>query len=289
MITRIGAGGVIWRTGFSVNPTLQGFPRPSAVAEQIVKSPSYYFEGRLRKGDHYLFEYSISGEGIFWDGDGEHRVPAGSGFLCRVTDPATGYRYPKDGRHVWRLLFFTFRGCDEMARQLLDRFGPIYAVPLDSALMRQLRGYRRYADSTVDLTPSEGCAIATGLLGSLADVGAAKLAETSHGKLVQEARRIVAAHLEENFQVADLAAELGVTAEHLSRIYRRETGSTPLAYLTREKIRHACELLQDTTLSCKEVHARLGYDNASHFARTFRRVTGITPSEFRKRGGPPVV
>ncbi len=128
-----------------------------------------------------------------------------------------------------------------------------------------------------------------GLLATLADAGAESTGRTATAHLVREARRLVAAHIEGDVNVSDLARELSVSAAHLCRVFRRELGLRPLQYLTQEKVRHACELLRDTQQSCKEISARLGYDNASHFARTFRRVTGTTPRAFRQQGGVPVV
>jgi AraC-like DNA-binding protein len=49
-------------------------------------------------------------------------------------------------------------------------------------------------------------------------------------------------------------------------------------------MRRACELLRDTTNSCKEIARSLGFDNSSHFARTFKRAVGTTPLAYRRTG-----
>jgi AraC-like DNA-binding protein len=277
--------GTIWQTGLHVSPVIPGLWRPGSVAEQTIHGPGYRFEGRLRRQQHCLFEYTLEGEGVFRDARGEHRVPAGSGFLCRINDPQTGYHYPPENSAVWRIVYFTFHAA-EPVRQLTARFGAIYALPPDSGIVGRLRDHRRYAGAGLELTPGEANSLVAALLSSLADAGAERRAGSPGAWLVREARRVARAHLEENFNVADLAGELEVSPEHLSRVFRRETGTTPLSYLTREKMRRACELLSDGNLSCKEICARMGYDNASHFARTFRRVTGMAPAEFRRRGAP---
>jgi AraC-like DNA-binding protein len=279
--------GVIWNTRFGATPSLAGLGRPGNVAEQTIDSPDYRFEGRGRRGEHCLFEYTLEGEGVFRDARGEHRVPAGSGFLCVISDPETGYYYPAGSTSTWRIIYFTFRGADPAVRQLTARFGAVYSLPADSGVMARLRDCRRYAGSTLEMTPGEGHSLVAGLLGTLADLGAERRAHSPNAWLVREARRAVRAHLEEDFAVSDLAAELSVSPEHLCRVFRRETGVTPLSYITRARVRRACELLLEGPLSCKEVCSRMGYDNASHFARTFRRVTGTTPREFRRRGELP--
>jgi AraC-like DNA-binding protein len=103
--------------------------------------------------------------------------------------------------------------------------------------------------------------------------------------LVRHARRLIASRVEGRYNVSDLAAEIQVSREHLCRVFRKETGHTPLFHLTMEKMRRACDLLRDTTMTGKEIAARLGYENPSHFTRTFRRVVGTTPRRYRRGEG----
>ncbi|MBN1671362.1 MAG: helix-turn-helix domain-containing protein [Kiritimatiellae bacterium] len=283
------AGGEkLWQVRFSVTRTLSAFPRLSGVSSDRVTRPDYYFEGRLRsESTHALFQYTLAGEGVFFDARGRHRVPAGHGFLCRISDPQTGYFYPATGRAPWIHMFMGIRGADAMVDELVRRFGGVYRVELDSPLILRLRDYERYDGTLVELSPGEAALLVNTLLATLADVGVQETYDTRNARLVREARRFVRAHLEQSLNVTELADAVGVSHEHLSRVFKKETGLSPLAYLSQEKVRRACEWLHGTSMSCKEICHRLGYDNASHFARTFRRVTGMTPMHFRRHSAIP--
>jgi AraC-like DNA-binding protein len=277
---------IIWGTSFLPNPLIAGLPRLRNVAEQYIDDASYYYEGKNRPDkDHYLYEYTLEGEGIFWDAEKEYRIRPGSGFLCRINDPKIGYKYPPDAAETWHIIFVTFSGAGDLVRKLVKKFGPVFHLPTDSMTVRNLLEYRKQSGSPVEVTPGEGMSLIHSLLSALADGETERTRDTAAVWLVQEARRVVRAHVEKNLNVTELADLLNVSPEHLCRVFRKETAMTPLAFITRERIRRACDLLLDYTLSCKEICAKLEYDNASHFARTFRRVTGITPSEFRRRGG----
>jgi AraC family transcriptional regulator, arabinose operon regulatory protein len=281
--------GNIWITRFYSNPVVQQFPCPRAVAEQIVENSSYHFEGRNRKsGNHYLFEYSLDGEGVFWDAKGRYAIRKGTGFLCRVDDPETGYYYPSDSITSWKILFFTFDHGGALVDALLRRFGPVYTLSLDSAPILRLREYQNFAGAPLEVTPGEGVSIVGGILAALADAGAEKMVGSVNAWLVQRVRKTVQIRLEENLNVSTIAEEIDISVEHLCRVFHKETGMTPYTYITRQKVRRACELLHGTNLSCKEICARLQYDNTSHFARTFRRIAGVTPTEFRRRGEIPL-
>lgn len=279
---------MLWNTRFTSYPFIKGFPRINNVAEQIIDSPSYSFEGRNRKGnDFYLFEYSLEGEGLFRDKRGEYRIREGSGFLCMISDPDTGYRYPPESSRPWRIMFTTFHAEPGLVSKLLNRFGPVYRLDRDAGMIPNFLEYRAQEGSPVEMTPGEHMSHVNRLLAALADSENERTLDTAAAWLVREAGRTVRSRLEDNLNVSELASLLRITPEHLCRVFREETGITPLVYITREKIRHACDLLQNSALSCKQIYTRLNYDNGSHFARTFRNVTGMTPTEFRRRREMP--
>jgi AraC family transcriptional regulator of arabinose operon len=97
------------------------------------------------------------------------------------------------------------------------------------------------------------------------------------------ARSIARQHAREGLTVNDLAKTVGVSPEHLVRLFRRDLGTTPGALLRAERLTHAVQLLTHTGLSVAEVAHQAGYADAHHFARSLRRVTGLTATELRRR------
>ena len=51
------------------------------------------------------------------------------------------------------------------------------------------------------------------------------------------------------------------------------------------RLEEAKSLLQNTSMSVKEVMCSVGMTDKSHFSRDFRRVYGIAPSRFRSAAG----
>lgn len=56
---------------------------------------------------------------------------------------------------------------------------------------------------------------------------------------------------------------------------------SPGQYLKALRLEKARGLLEATSLSVKEVRARVGMQDQSHFVRDFNRVYGVTPSQYR--------
>ncbi len=80
-----------------------------------------------------------------------------------------------------------------------------------------------------------------------------------------------------------LAKRLARSPEHLSRLFKSETGTTLSAFLRETRIRQACILLTTTTLPIQEIAASVGYQTPTVFNRNFARATGKTPRTYRQQ------
>lgn len=75
--------------------------------------------------------------------------------------------------------------------------------------------------------------------------------------------------------------DIGVTAAHLSRLFRLETGLGVREYSKRMRMRAAAHKLTSTALPIKHIAADLGYTSPADFYRQFRNQFKVTPREFR--------
>lgn len=91
------------------------------------------------------------------------------------------------------------------------------------------------------------------------------------------------AHLDQPLQVAHLAAMANVSPSHYFALFKQQTGCSPISFFTRLRMRRARGLLQDSSLSVKEVAAALGYDDPFYFSRVFKSVHKVAPTEYRLR------
>ncbi|MFJ7158698.1 GlxA family transcriptional regulator [Streptomyces sp. NPDC101118] len=86
--------------------------------------------------------------------------------------------------------------------------------------------------------------------------------------------------------VADLAARAAVSPATLHRRFQAELGTTPLAWLTGERITLACRLLERGETRTEVVARSSGLGSATNLRTLMRRATGLTPSAYRDRFGP---
>lgn len=99
---------------------------------------------------------------------------------------------------------------------------------------------------------------------------------------INSAMKFMRQNLDRNFQMEDVAAEAGMSYSKFRKVFKDYTGFSPAQYFLRLKMERAKDFLLSTTLSCKEIAFRLGFDSASYFNKMFRLYHGQTPMEYRR-------
>jgi AraC-like DNA-binding protein len=89
-------------------------------------------------------------------------------------------------------------------------------------------------------------------------------------------------HLAEPITVERLAAEAGMSVRSFHRHFRDGVEESPTAYVLRQRIRRATEILRaEPATGMVEVASRCGWDDPNYFSRIFRRHMGCSPSQYR--------
>ncbi|MER7924169.1 helix-turn-helix domain-containing protein [Streptomyces sp. NPDC096057] len=92
--------------------------------------------------------------------------------------------------------------------------------------------------------------------------------------------------LGEPLTVAGLASRAAVSPATLHRRFRAQLGTTPLAWLTGERVALACRLIERGEERLDVVAATCGLGTGANLRTRLRRETGLSPSAYRRRFGP---
>lgn len=90
-------------------------------------------------------------------------------------------------------------------------------------------------------------------------------------------------HSDPQLSLRDAARRVRLSTYHLSRWLKHETGTGFSQHLRAARVAHACELLQSTDLSIKEIAGAVGYHNTNALDRNFKAALTATPQEYRNR------
>ncbi|MGW5648804.1 helix-turn-helix domain-containing protein [Saccharopolyspora sp. NPDC003752] len=88
--------------------------------------------------------------------------------------------------------------------------------------------------------------------------------------------------LAEPLTLADIAAEVHLSAYHFIRVFRAATGETPHRFLTRLRIERAQRLLSDDALTVAQIAGRCGFASPGALSTAFLSHVGVRPSAYRK-------
>ncbi|MBC8141165.1 MAG: helix-turn-helix transcriptional regulator [Armatimonadetes bacterium] len=86
-----------------------------------------------------------------------------------------------------------------------------------------------------------------------------------------------------NHSLETLGSTVYLSASHLARLFRVETGKSVYAYLLETRLEKAHGLLAGRALSVSEVSIECGFCDSPHLARHFRRRYGYSPRDLRRR------
>jgi AraC-like DNA-binding protein len=271
-------------THFRIINPWESLPLPLGIGCETHSSSRYWMRGARRiSADYCAFQCTLSGQGVFIDANGSHDIGPGQGFLFNTHDKEWEYGYPAGATEPWHFLYIEFTGGNALRieRELIRRHGPVFNLE-DDEIPAMLQEWRQDGWGTQEISAAAGALIVSRLLSALAAVAEKGVVDPLPPSLASRVRRYVGSHLDSLVTVGAVAAELGVSREHLSRSFQKETGVSLYQYILSEKLEVARHQLRSTSLSSKEIAQRLGFNSRAQFARIFRQKIGQTPGGFRR-------
>jgi AraC-like DNA-binding protein len=115
----------------------------------------------------------------------------------------------------------------------------------------------------------------------------AKEAPVKGSPLVAEAEKLVRVQISQpELSVALIASRLACSPDHLTRLFRNARGVGLAAWITRERVELACEILARPDHNISEVAWSCGFTTPSYFIKVFRKQKGMTPVAWRRLHNP---
>lgn len=82
--------------------------------------------------------------------------------------------------------------------------------------------------------------------------------------------------------VCEMADVAKMSGSNLYAVFKKSTGRSPVKYLNEYRLAIACELLQKTDYSIKEVAEKVGIPDQFYFSKLFKGKYSISPQQYRK-------
>ncbi len=101
------------------------------------------------------------------------------------------------------------------------------------------------------------------------------------GATLEPVLRWLEQHCDRDLALEEIAARAGMSTRTLNRRFREQTGTTPLQWLHRARVRRAQHLLETTPDPVERIAEQAGFGSPTAFRERFRRVVGTSPRAYR--------
>lgn len=102
-----------------------------------------------------------------------------------------------------------------------------------------------------------------------------------HSDMITKVIDYIDKHINQHFTLKELADFANLSPYHFSRVFKKETGYSPLEYVSITKINYAKLVLRTSDIRIVELAESLGYSSPASFINAFKSQCGISPNKYR--------
>lgn len=245
----------------------------------------HHFRERPDGCDSYIFFYCASGQGWIEMGNGERFIVTEQSIAFIPAD--TPHAYGADESNPWSIYWFHLKGTQ--VDELMESFGS-YNGPLQLALSdadKILELFHQCFDllSVKAYSVAHQIHISHTMRYMLSFIGLIPRRKQEEKTLayIEQAIIYMQERLESTLTLESLVAFTNISKQHLNHLFKQSTGCAPIDYYLRLKMQRACQLLDLTDKSIKEISLSIGLSDPYYFSRLFKKIIGSSPSEYRSK------
>ncbi|MDZ8117558.1 AraC family transcriptional regulator [Pontiella agarivorans] len=164
----------------------------------------------------------------------------------------------------------------------------IYAVPLNDLLLKLLKQTLRETRPYPRFLTASGAMYATALTAiCLTRIPEKDIQSETLDERIEEAMKFFCDHIRQRIDLEYVAEKVGLSKGAFIRLFKKETGSTPYAWLMDSRIAWACDLLTRDTIPIDLIAEHTGFNDRFHFSKAFKKRMGLAPAAYRDREPRP--
>lgn len=243
---------------------------------------TYYFDNAHRPS-FYLFQYTLSGTGTLEICGETHELRRGQAFFLRVPGSEKYYFDPAVNQGPWQFIYIIFSG--QAIAPLYERVhstrGPILTLSEHDSCIQQLFSIFRSAQKGEITDAFIASSLAYEFLCTLCS--RCMTPPPAAPGLTSLARHLMETEYATLDGVDEIARRLNVTPSHLSRTFLRDTGVTPIAFLTHKRLERAVELVYTGGRTNDEIARLCGFSSGNYLCKLFRRYLGASPQALKEQ------
>jgi len=245
----------------NANPAQLLISVPFGRTSESVNSTRYFWDNNHRNEEPFvILQWTMEGSGEFVLQGKTWSLSPGYAFIA-IQPEASSYYFPKQAAEPWKFAWLNFYGAFgvSLMREFRKAFGPVAALPLQSVaagMFLSLAAMGETRDFPDSYEVSSACYAFLMEWSRL-------LTRPAHQDRdrVDMAMTLCRSRFREPLGIKELAAETGLTREHLTRIFTARAGVSPGRYLRNLRVAAARQMLKGQAITLKETALRCGFSS----------------------------
>lgn len=247
--------------------------------------PGYLFnKKRGRVLNEYQLIYVTKGQGVLFTAS-ISETPLNEGALFMLF-PGEWHTYSPAAETGWNTFWIGFNGFgieQLITAGFFEKTAPVVRMGYNENMVRIFQEVLRFAREERPGCQQLLAGYVSLLLGHAAYLNRNEsITNDRVHLLIDKARMLMRENSMQDISPEAIAAQLHISYSWFRRFFRRYTGMAPGQYLAQLRIRHACELLEQTNLPVQTIAEQLHFESPGYFSVHFKRQTGRSPLEYRK-------
>lgn len=246
-------------------------------------SSEYRCEGEaLNSPSYVVWQYTLSGKGIFENKKGKQELLPGSLMIVSVPSPHV-YYLPENSSH-WEFIFLVMIGREALriTQMIETNLGNCLDMTNHDKTVNTLFLFVQSLQKNEIGNPFINSNYTYGLCMTLLE----ELGDHPRPKKNQpfeELRQFLRNNIEKDISVQEMAEFCNISRSHFSRLFSEQMGISPRLYLEDLRLKTAMGILYNERSSVKETAMRCGFNDVNYFCRLFKKRFGISPGKFKEQ------
>ncbi|WP_147676536.1 AraC family transcriptional regulator [Algibacter pacificus] len=239
---------------------------------------------RNNGANQYIFIYCTKGKGEIIINNIKHLIYPNQFFII---PKKVKHEYKADDKSPWSIYWFHFKGA--LAQQLYGRYASTHSknyknVPFSLEKIESFEKiFNLFNSNYLENHLEYANLLSLNFISSFIYHDFESTVEINKKDTsVDLVKEFLLNNLNKNFTLDEIATKFNYSKSYLHTKFKAKTGYPILVFFNLKKIQKACEYLNYTDLSVKEISFKIGFDDPLYFSRIFKNFMGKSPRNYKQ-------
>ena len=236
---------------------------------QNIISHDYVWNGRNRKDNQCILQYTLSGEGEIEIKGKVYNLKKGDAFL--VDTPSEHCYILPDRSGRWEVIYIEFsKEALPFFKKIYDMKGHIVHFDIEEKIVQAIINIYKNSKYAYKFIMD--------IISYFFDENQNKILPTK----IESSKKFIEENYNKLIGLDDIANHINLSKFHFTREFEKEVGMTPGKYIIKIRLKKAIELLTfSKDMTIEEIAIETGFNCGNYFSKVFKKYIGISPSVYR--------